>query len=243
MLKGILSNKFLQCNSSTMNVRCKGNKTLVRLLEHLSHTASQSFAWNCLRSLNSTYTIHLKHIPPLMCAWCLTCHWWAQQHWPTLHYSDQSHGWGEPCSSHQVHEGLKQNGTQPAEGKTKEDGVNHKSSVVIWQWCQDMTNSIVEDGSGKEVLYSGSDPLGVGQYAHRGPGKHIHKCQNWQQEGCFFFADVLTLSIIGEKDKWSKEAKEHDNISTQVQQEATVFEQCQVNEWVDGLQNCFLWLD
>ena len=107
-----------------------------------------------------------------------------------------------------------------------------------------MTHSVVEDGSGKEVLYPGPDPLGVGQHAHGGPGEHIDEGQNRQQEGCLFFADVFILGKIGEEDERSKEAEEHEDVAAEVQQEAAVFEQRQVDEGVDGLHDCLflLWL-
>lgn len=105
-----------------------------------------------------------------------------------------------------------------------------------------MTHTVVEDGCSKEVLNPGPNPLGVGQHAHGGSSKHVDEGQDGKEEGSPFFADVLTLGIVGQEDERGEEAEEHENVAAQVEQEATVLKKGQVDERVDGLQHRLLWL-
>lgn len=105
-----------------------------------------------------------------------------------------------------------------------------------------MTHSIVENSRSKEVLNPGPNPLGVGQHAHGGTREHVNEGQDRKEQGSSLFADVFALGVVGQEDKRREEAEEHENVTAQVEQEAAVLEQGQVDEGVDGLQHRLLWL-
>ena len=98
-----------------------------------------------------------------------------------------------------------------------------------------MAHTIVQDRRSKEVLYSWSDPLGVGHDAHGGPCHHIYKSEYGKQKSCLLFGDISTLAEITEENERGEEAEEHDEVAHEIQQEAAVLEQGEVDEAVHDL--------
>lgn len=76
-----------------------------------------------------------------------------------------------------------------------------------------MTHAVVEDGEAEEVLDLRTDPARVGQEPHGGPGKHIHKSQDREQEGSRVFIHAHVFGVGGEEDYGREEAQEHDDIA------------------------------